>query len=350
MPLFRNQKPVPPAPAAPAAQTAADPPPLPVLPFHGDETALWFRDELAAGRWREFRDFLEATPDSGLRGFYLGVLPTKGAERPAWLDEWVAAEPDSSLALLVRGWHGVEWAWAARGGGRARTVKMDAWPVFRARLKEADQDLAKAADLDETDPLPTARSINAAMGLGLGQKEVRYRFDEADRREPLNGPACVAMIEATARKWGGSHKAMFRFAREMMERAPEGHSVHKTVALAHIEQWIDLDRDQQARYFFDDSVKLQILSAAEHSIRSPHYDHAGSVLQYPDRAAFAFCFARMHDYDAQLEQMEIMGERFAVVGWKYKSKNPARAYETDRQRALRRIAERDAQAPSETSL
>lgn len=340
MPLFGNRKKsVPSAPPGPPAQEAVPPAPQP-LPFNGDETAIRFRDELAAGRWREYRDFLAATTDSGLRAFYLDVMPAKGDERPDWLDEWVAAEPNSSLPLLVRGWHGVDWAWDARGGGRAKTVKRQAWPVFRARLKAAEEDLARASALDETDPLPAARSINAAMGLTRGQKEIRRRFDEADRRDPLNRTACTCMIQATARKWGGSHEGMFRFAREITERAPEGHSAHKVVALAHIEQWLDLgsDRNRQAVYFFDESVKLQIRSAADRSIRSPHYDRASSVLQYPDRAAFAFCFARMHDFEAQLAQMDIMGERFALTGWIYKNVDAARGYETDRQRALQRVA------------
>ena len=335
MPLFGNRKkPAPSAPLGSSVQAAVPPAPQP-LPFNGDETAIRFHDELAAGRWQEYRDFLTATPDSGLRAFYLDAMPAEGDERPSWLDEWVAAEPGSSLPLLARGWHGVDWAWAARGDGRAKTVKREAWPVFRARLKAAEEDLARASALDEADPLPAARSITAAMGLSRGQKEIRRRFDEADRREPLNRSACRAMIQATARKWGGSHAGMFRFAREVAERAPEGHSSLKTVALAHIEQWLDLDSDKQVTYFLDESVKLQIRSAADRSIRSPHYDRAGSVLQYPDRAAFAFCFARMADFEAQLAQMEIMGERFALTGWLYAS-DAARAYETDRQWALQR--------------
>jgi len=60
--------------------------------------------------------------------------------------------------------------------------------------------------LDARDPLPVAHSIVVAMGLQLGQDEARRRFAEAHRRDRLNGTACVGMVQATARKWGGTNE------------------------------------------------------------------------------------------------------------------------------------------------
>jgi hypothetical protein len=57
MPLFRKKSP----PAAPTKAATAPEPPVP--PFSGDRAALYFQDQLAAGRWHEFHDFLEATTD-----------------------------------------------------------------------------------------------------------------------------------------------------------------------------------------------------------------------------------------------------------------------------------------------
>jgi hypothetical protein len=42
------------------------------------------------------------------------------------------------------------------------------------------------------------------------------------------------MIQALARKWSGSHDEMFEFARSESEQAPDGHSVHRIIALAQI--------------------------------------------------------------------------------------------------------------------
>src|ERR1700754_4767447 len=97
-------------------------------------------------------------------------------------------------------------AWQARGSGRASTVAQDSWPVFYARLVDADRDLARAAAMDDEDPTPHARSIQAALGLDLGQTEKHKRFGEAARRFRWHRSAHTIMIQATAAKWSGSNQ------------------------------------------------------------------------------------------------------------------------------------------------
>jgi uncharacterized protein DUF4034 len=333
MPLFRKKSP----PAAPTkAATAPEPPAPPVPPFSGDRAALYFQDQLAAGRWQEFHDFLEATTDWDMRHFYVSRLADISG-RPDWLDEWAAARPDSALPLLFRGRHATHWAWQARGSGRANTVKEDAWQVFHTRIVASDQDLARAAALDERDPTPRAFSITTARALSLGQPEVRRRYAEVARRDPLNGGAAAEMIQATARKWGGSHDGMFAFARELSAAAPDGHSAHKAVALAHIEMWLDQPREEQPRYFLSGEVKAEIRAAADRSIRSPRYHRVNSVLAWADRNVFAFCFRLTQDYEAQLAQMQIIGPWITSSPWNYQG-NPGKIYERARQRALTELS------------
>jgi hypothetical protein len=116
----------------------------------------------------------------------------------------------------------VFWAWQARGSGRASTVAQDTWPVFYARLVDADRDLARAAAMDVEDPTPHARSIQAALGLDLGLTEKHKRFGEAVRRFRWHRSAHVIMVQATAAKWSGSNQEMFEFARGSSAEAPEG--------------------------------------------------------------------------------------------------------------------------------
>jgi len=306
------------------------------MPARGDQRALAFQAQLARGQWREFHDFLEATTEWDLRSFYVTEL-SRVSGRPQWLDEWVAARPGSALPLLMRGSHGKNWAWEARGAGRASTVKEDAWPLFHARLVEADRDLAKAAALDERDPTPWAQSMIVARGLSLGQPEQRRRFDEAHRRDPLNGPACVNMIQGAAGKWGGSNEAMLGFARRASGEAPDGSAVHKVVALAHIEMWLDSPQgDAQRAYFKSQAVKEEVQAAARRSIMSPAYERSGSALSWPDRNVFAFCFRLMHEYAAQLKQMRLIGPHVEEFPWQYQGK-PEQKYEEHRQHAFMQL-------------
>ncbi|HTU73565.1 MAG TPA: DUF4034 domain-containing protein [Trebonia sp.] len=331
MPLFRKKDPVP-----PPATAAAPPPSVPVLKCRGDERALEFEEQLARGRWQEFHDFLQETDNWGIRSFYVSELSTIPG-RPQWLDEWVAARPQSALPLLFRGVHSKNWAWEARGGGRAKTVKKDAWPLFHARLVEADRDLAAAAALDELDPTAWAASVIVGMGLSLGQPELRRRFDEAHRRDPLNGAACVNMIQATSRKWGGSNEAMLEFARWAAGQAPDGHSVHKVVALAHIEMWLDAPKGEPQRgYFRSPAVMQEVMDVARRSILSPNYAPEGIALSWADRNVFAFCFRLMREYAAQLEQMRLIGPHVVAFPWVYQG-TAGQKYEEHRQHAFKQL-------------
>lgn len=321
-------------PVSPSAWAASSGPII--LPAGGDQRAVAFQAQLARGQWQEFHDFLEATTDWELRSFYVSEL-SKIAGRPAWLDQWVAARPESALPLLFRGSHSKNWAWEARGAGRAHTVKGDAWPLFHTRLVEADRDLARAAALDERDPTSWAQSMIVARGLSLGPTEQRRRFNEASQRDPLNTPACVNMIQGIARKWSGSNEAMLEFARWASGEAPDGSRVHKVVALAHIEMWLDTTQGPPREvYFHAPAVKKEVQAAAERSILSPAYAQSGSVLSWSDRNVFAFCFRLMGEYAAQLEQMQLIGPHLTEFPWQYQGK-PADRYETARLHAFLRL-------------
>ena len=328
MPLF-GKKPSPP-PAAPAPAS------VPIPKFRGDQLALRFEAQLAQGQWQEFHDFIDGLTDWDLRHFYLSEL-SKISGSPRWLDEWVAARPASAVPLLFRGTHSKNWAWEARGSGRAKTVKEDTWPVFHARLVEADKYLFQAAALDPRDPNPWAVSLIVARGLSLGQVELQRRFDEVRRRDPFNSGACVSMIQSTARKWGGSHERMLGFARSISEQAPEGHSAHTVVALAHIEMWMDLPKGEQKQtYFLAGPVKQEIWTAARRGVLFPGYIHDGTVLSWLDRNTFAFCFALMREYGTQLEQMRLIGPHVTESPWHYQGKAGV-FYERHRQFAFQQL-------------
>lgn len=298
--------------------------------FVGDPDALRLHAALSTGRWQETHDFLEGVRDWRLREFYVNVLAAvKG--RPGWIDEWVAARPDSAIPLLFSGWQRINWAWEARGTTWAIAVKDEAWPVYQARLVDADRELAKAAAIDESDPTPVARSIWVAMGLELGQAEIRRRFEEASGREHLNQAACYTMIQASSRKWGGSHEAMFEFARWVSAQAPDGSPCHTTVALAHLERWLDLPRQQQAGYFTGGRTTPEVRRAAERSIHSAAYP--GGPPSWADRNTFAFCFWLGKDYTAVIDQMRLIGRRLTPGPWYYQG-DPIIAYDRARRRSL----------------
>ena len=63
-------------------------------------------------------DFFRTLSDPDAREFYVANL-TQWPGRPAFFDHWVKAMPECAEAWLLRGAHGVQWAWEARTGARA---------------------------------------------------------------------------------------------------------------------------------------------------------------------------------------------------------------------------------------
>jgi hypothetical protein len=113
--------------------------------------------------------------------------------------------------------------------------------------------------------------------------------------------------------------------------------VHRVIAEAHLERWLNLSEEspdgkaRQAAYFSAEPVKNEIRWAADRSIRSPGYTTRRGTPG--DRNIFAMCFSLMHDFDALLEQMHLIGPLINPSPWGYQG-DPGVVYEVARNRAL----------------
>jgi len=260
---------------APKSSPAAAPAVKPSItfdPFCGDERARFINAEVRAGRWQSDQEICEPITDWQMRNFYAGAAADVD-EFPA---DWVDATSGSQFALLARGTHGVVAAWRIRGAGMAETVKGDAWNPFFERLGRAEEDLVAASELLAEDSSPWARLISCAMGLQLPIDEVLRRFHEATRRTPGDQHAHLAAIQATAKKWRGSHELMFDVARTADATLPPGSSARAAICSAHFERRLYMtgweDRADDARgYYKDPDVISEIERAADRSVFAPEF-------------------------------------------------------------------------------
>jgi Domain of unknown function (DUF4034) len=84
--------------------------------------------------------------------------------KPAVLEQWVSACPESAVAHCVLGAHAVLWAWEARGSGWASTVGEDGFHVMFERLRRAEFLLQRSSALAKhAYPTPLAFSVNSGM-------------------------------------------------------------------------------------------------------------------------------------------------------------------------------------------
>lgn len=311
MPLFRRDRPGRSATATAAPGTRTQPGPA-VDPAAGDEDARRLLTDLRAGNWQVAHQVLGAARPFD-REFLVDAAVHDLDGRPEWLDTWVAERPSSHIPLLVRGAHGVGWAWQARGGGRADDVHPDAWGVFFDRLNGAERDLLDAARMAPEDPVPWSNLLISGRGLQINLEELCLRFDQGTARERWLPYLHDQMLQGLCAKWAGSSDLMFHFARETTGEAPEGASVHKVVAIAHLEEWLHAGHPHG--YFADPTVVEDLVAAADRSVFSPLF--GGEKQCVYARQAFAMVFHLAHERDRARRLFAELGDTVTDFPWYY---------------------------------
>lgn len=306
---------------------------------YGDPDARRVREELDNGLYGGLRDLLRDTADPDARAFHVAAA-TERTGRPAWLDAWVAAEPRNADAYLVRGAHGVGWAWQARGHAQAEYTERSQFHTFWERLAAAEEDLERAIELAPDDPEPWAHLVTSARGLEVGQEELGRRFKEVIVRHPWHRRAHAQMLQGLAPKWSGSVGLLFDFARDRALAAPPGSPLPSLVAEAHIEMWLDCDtEDAMDAYFRSPSVQRELHAAADLSVRSPHWDPRPEDARADN--VFAFCFLSGGDAASAAARFAATGGHVSREPWLYLGEGIENAYLAHRDRAFAALPRTD---------
>jgi len=132
--------------------------------------------------------------------------------------EWVSRQPRSAFAHVVLGACLIFAGWRIRGGDYADKVDEKDWGPFLQKLGEAKDVLGRAAEMSPQFADAYAWLIHAGVGSGEEPAQLQTWFDAALAREPLHWGAHYKYFMSTTQKWGGSHKAMFAFARSSAQK------------------------------------------------------------------------------------------------------------------------------------
>lgn len=216
---------------------------------------------------------------------------------PAWIDDWVATEPQAALPRLVRGNQWLAWAWEARSAKRAEEVEASAWPVFFDRLERAEWDLARAAALAPADARPWIRLIPVAMGLSMPIEERARLLAEASDRSPHSFDAHRCYLYAVSAKWGGAHHVALNHARRIAAEAPPESGLASLLADTHLD--IAMEGDAVEDYFEQADVVAELVRAAQRCevIAAPWIRRRAA-------AGFAYCFWRAGRLELARHQFE----------------------------------------------
>ncbi|MGE0709732.1 MAG: hypothetical protein AB7N76_22075 [Planctomycetota bacterium] len=299
----------------------------------GDPTARKLEAALQGGDWSSVHRHLEGVRDWGKREFLVEALSAYEVfqGREALLDQWCRSKPDSALGFLLRGRWRINAAWKARSGGVASQVTQKGWELFFSLLTLAEEDLAKAAELDRADPTAHALRVITARGLQLGADEARARFTAATELDPHHRLAHAMLLQQLCKKWSGSHEAMFQLAHDALAKAPAGSVLGGLVPQAHAERWLyavgmaDSAADDPEwfgkgdRYFQDPAVCEDLVKAWDRSLGSPWFRDSETAV--PARNYFAFCFHLAGDQDRARAALEPLGlEKVLSIPWSWLGK------------------------------
>ncbi|WP_079312089.1 hypothetical protein [Microbispora sp. GKU 823] len=297
----------------------------------GDPGAAGLRSVLIARDWRSAQSFLGSVTDPDDRAFYVNVCGSVEGVQD-WIDEWIAAEPDSTLPLLVKGAHGIKWAWEARGAAVAEMTSEQQFREFHRRLKVAEDCLDEVVERDPDDVAAWSFLVVSARGRQVGREETLRRFHAATSRHPGHVHTHSQMLQWLCAKWFGSEEEMFAFARRAVTDSPPGSPLGRLVAEAHLEKWLSLDRGEDEEYMARPDVRAELRAAADHSVRHPAYRRRPGWPE--DHNLFACAFVLAGDHVAARERFEALGDLVTERPWSYLG-DPGRVCARMRQVALR---------------
>jgi len=284
-----------------------------------------------AGEWEPIREALSAVTDQArLTRLVHSVAGVEGVE--GWLEPVLAADPEAPLPLLLSGARQLQWGWEARTGSRAKDVSQEQWKLFHERLELGEERLYRAAELRPEWHAPWYFLQTIARGLSFGPGPARHRYEAALRRTPDHLDTDRDRLQQLCRKWSGSHETMHAFARERGMSAPPGSVLPVLVADAHLEHWLDLEGEEQRRYFDDPAVAKELLEAAERSVLHPE------PLPSPDwisaRSTFACALSLAKQWEPARQLFRELDGRYGRYGWGYLKGGAPEAYARMRDRAF----------------
>ncbi|SNS65837.1 protein of unknown function [Asanoa hainanensis] len=280
----------------------------------GDPRARALIDALDGRDWQTTRDLFAAAEEPDARA-YLMEIAAKVDGVQDWIGQWVDAEPESTLPLLVQGCHAVNWAWEARGAQRAKYTKDEQFREFFRRLVVAENLLDEVIDRDPDDVTARTWLVMASRGRQVPPDEAQARFDAVVKRHPGHVVAHEHRLQYLCAKWFGSDDEMFAFAREATAQAPDGSLLPELVAIAHIEKWMSLPGGEDDAYMAGPEVGKEIVAAADRSVLHPAF--TPSFGWVPRANALAMGLRMSGELETAARVFDLIGDQVGGWTWTY---------------------------------
>jgi len=202
-------------------------------PDCGDTSLSSARHDIVIGRWQGVRDLMRVTgPDWLARGHRVRTL-AQACTGSSTAESWLAAEPYSADALLLR---------AATETARAFNLAITAGrgtPIDQDRVDAAVTACLQAAEayLDDPTPWISLISVSRLYAAGVRRQELARWWDELHQRDPYSVEGHLQILHYYSARWHGTHGLMYDFARDAAGVAPPGCGLPVLVQYARVEEY-----------------------------------------------------------------------------------------------------------------
>ncbi|MFG2281503.1 hypothetical protein ACGFNQ_22770 [Streptomyces asoensis] len=289
-------------------------------PDCGDAPLSSTRHDIVIGRWQGLRDLLRATgPDWLARGHRVRLL-AQACVGSSTVETWLAAEPHSADALVLR---------AATETARAFDLAITAGrgvPIDRTRIDAAVLACLAAAEAWPDDPTPWTSLISVARlyPAGVRRQELARWWDELHRRDPYSMEGHLQVLHYYSARWHGSHGLMYDFARDAAGVAPPGCPLPVLVQYARVEEFrhsLDTEHDRSTaialgQHWNNDGAVSDVRRTWERWITGRKEETvAPGELRDVNYLAHAACAGGAADVGAPL--LTLLGRRATRTPWSY---------------------------------
>ncbi|GAA3374801.1 hypothetical protein GCM10020367_40110 [Streptomyces sannanensis] len=284
------------------------------------------------GEWEPAADLLAVSGEQEQRWDRLQELAHTAVDDERWLRTWRAVRPQDADAVAVQAQALLYRAWRARGSEYANRTSDEQAAAFHELLGAARYTAEEAARMAPRDPAPWITLVTAARGLNLSREEFQWMWGELIARAPYHYEAHWQALQFWCQKWHGSHKLMFGFADEAVEKAPAGSPLAAMYVYALYEMWLQ-SGDQAAYRAAGVKPRLRKVLASLEQVpaadpRLPRIRHL-----------LAAALVKSGLNDAALEQFRLIGGWCGAAPWT-DAKDPAAEF--DRWRGMAALSARKA--------
>jgi tetratricopeptide (TPR) repeat protein len=210
---------------------------------------------------------------------------------------------------------------AMRGKATCDEVTEEGWVKAGEAVEKGVEALNRAAQLDARDPTAFACMLPALMIYGQTMPLMQNAFQHAIRIAPDLVPAHRSVVNASAKRWYGSHEASLQMAREAMKHASPGSDMAACLFWAHSlvrGHYEHFDKDAKAaeEYAQSPEVQRELAEAFDTWVAPPYQPQRSSV---PYLGWAGQWFFRVRDAERLQRVLDLTRGDYAVEGWNSKS-------------------------------